>query len=254
MTDEDPTRLAAGPDSLMKSLIEDGRKELASPTQLAAVAAKLGPILGGGGGPGGGGPGPPHPGGAAATKIATTGLATKVGLAALGIATLATILRVMTAPEPAALPGASPAGSSSAEPRAYDPLAALPDPTTAPEDPSTLPPSDFPIPSGVPWHGTEAGVPPPLVTAAPTLGADLRLLTEAQQSLGAEPAKALSLCNEHAKRFPTSKFAQERETLAVVALVSLGRTEEAQKRADAFKTTYPDSPNIRRLERILSSP
>ena len=36
MTDEDPTRLAAGQDSLMKSLIEEGRKELASPTQLAA--------------------------------------------------------------------------------------------------------------------------------------------------------------------------------------------------------------------------
>ena len=29
---------------------------------------------------------------------------------------------------------------------------------------------------------------------------------------------------------------------------------DAQKRADAFKTAYPDSPNNRRLEQLLSSP
>jgi hypothetical protein len=185
-------------------------------------------------------------------SIATTGLATKVGIAALGIATLATILRVVTAPEATAIPGAPPVGSASAEPPPADPMSGLPDPTTAP-DPGTLPPLDFPIPSGMPWHGVEGGVPPAL-TAPPSIGADLRLLTEAQQSLGTDPTKALSLLNDHAKRFPTSKFAQERETLAVAALVTLGRTEDAQKRADAFKTTYPDSPNIRRLERILSSP
>jgi hypothetical protein len=191
------------------------------------------------------------------------GLATKLGIAALGVAVLATIIRVVAAPEAAPIPVATtPEGPASAEPAAPDPVNAPPGPTTpSPQpgapvpDPGVLPTRSWPEPSSF-VHRAEAGAAPSSfpMKGAQSLGPELRLLTEAQRTLQSDPAKALGLCDEHAKRFPASRFAQERDTLAITALMALGRTADARKRADAFKVAYPDSPNIPGIDSILSSP
>jgi hypothetical protein len=249
MSEQDPERLANGNDPLLKSLIEEGRKELASPAQLAAVAAKLGPILGGGGGPGGGGRGAARPGSAAAPNAAGMGLATKIGIAAVAVATAATVLRIVTIPQQAAaVPVASSEEAPLPVPSARDP-AAEPEPDPLPAF-SSMPVASATLPTATPRH-VEAGVRPPIGKATPSTGVEMRLLTSAQDAINTDPAKALALCEDHARRFPTGLLVEEREALAIQALIALGRVDEAKKRADAFYVKFPDSPLTRRIHGLM---
>jgi uncharacterized protein (DUF1800 family) len=56
---------------------------------------------------------------------------------------------------------------------------------------------------------------------------------------------------EHARRFPSSSLDQERELIAVTALVQLGRTAEAQRLARRFADQHPGSAYVGRIENIL---
>lgn len=56
-----------------------------------------------------------------------------------------------------------------------------------------------------------------------------------------EPARALERIRRHAKEFPNGILTEEREAIAINALVSLGRYPEATKRASAFRARYPQS-------------
>jgi hypothetical protein len=248
MSDRDPERLAKGNDALLKSLIEEGRKELASPAQLAAVAARLGPVLGGGGGPGGRGPGAARPGGVAAPKAAGMGLATKLGIAAVVVATAATVLRIVTVKQQEAAPVASSQEAPSPIPAARDP-AAEPEPDPLPVY-SSVPLPLATLPTVTPRH-VDGGTRPPPGKATPSTGLEMRLLTSAQDAMSTDPAKALALCEDHARRFPTGLLVEEREALAIQALLALGRTDDAKKRADAFYAKFPDSPLTRRIQGLM---
>jgi hypothetical protein len=48
-------------------------------------------------------------------------------------------------------------------------------------------------------------------------------------------------CDAHSRKFPTGQLAEERESLAIRALVLLGRRDEAASRATQFKARYPNS-------------
>jgi hypothetical protein len=52
---------------------------------------------------------------------------------------------------------------------------------------------------------------------------------------------ALTACDAHSRKFPSGQLAEERESLAIRALVLLGRRDEASVRATQFKARYPDS-------------
>src|SRR5262245_24230262 len=54
------------------------------------------------------------------------------------------------------------------------------------------------------------------------------MLGRAQVALGSNPAQALELTNAHAARFSGGNLAQEREVIAMGALVALGRCSLAQ--------------------------
>jgi outer membrane protein assembly factor BamD (BamD/ComL family) len=56
-----------------------------------------------------------------------------------------------------------------------------------------------------------------------------------------DPAAALEAAEQHARAYPTGILAQEREAMAIRALVMLGRTPEAQARTDLFRSRFPDS-------------
>jgi hypothetical protein len=83
--------------------------------------------------------------------------------------------------------------------------------------------------------------------------AETQLVTRAQDALRSNPSEALALCNDHAKRFPNGMLVQEREVIAIEALVKTGRTDEARRRADRFKARFPGSAAIRRIDVIVGN-
>jgi hypothetical protein len=258
MTDEDPERLASQTSDdpnlrSLRTLIEEGRNEVPSEEQLSGLAAKLGPVLGGGGGGSGGGSGLSHPPHAAAAASATgAGVAKVVGVVVLVAATGGTLWQVLAASHgdapiraiPTADPGRTPAQPGSAAPPEPAPVSDLPMgiPTVLP-----VPAASFPRPTlAHPIPTTSSGQP----TAAAQN--ELQLLKKAAEAMRDNPKLALSLCDQAAHAYPDGILAQERESLAIRALVALGRVDEARARADAFRAKYPASAHLRRIDQILS--
>jgi hypothetical protein len=92
-------------------------------------------------------------------------------------------------------------------------------------------------------------------TARPlTLSAERALLDDARGALAAgDAARALSRLDEHVRRFPKPRLAEEREALAIQALVLLKRYDEARERAAHFKATTPNSLFLPAIDTSLSS-
>jgi hypothetical protein len=85
-------------------------------------------------------------------------------------------------------------------------------------------------------------------------GEEYRLLRSARQALIENPALALHLTDVHARRFERGMLVQEREAIAVEALVRLGREGQARVRAHGFLAAYPSSPYRGRVEAALAQP
>jgi hypothetical protein len=81
---------------------------------------------------------------------------------------------------------------------------------------------------------------------------EFSLLERANRALAKSPALALSLADEHAKRFPASGMDQEREVIAITALVNLGQRSEAQKRAGRFSHAHAGSVYQGRIDKALT--
>jgi outer membrane protein assembly factor BamD (BamD/ComL family) len=80
------------------------------------------------------------------------------------------------------------------------------------------------------------------------------LLREAHDALRSSPARALAKAEEHARTFPRGLLAQEREVIAIDALVRLGRRPEAEARAARFAKAYPGSSHKTRIDALLAPP
>jgi hypothetical protein len=85
-------------------------------------------------------------------------------------------------------------------------------------------------------------------------GEEIALLARAHEALRGRPADSLALCREHEQRFASGHFAQEREAVAIEALVYLNRRAEAQRRLDAFRDRHPTSSHRAHLEELFSAP
>ncbi|WP_437631006.1 RNA polymerase sigma factor [Sorangium sp. So ce854] len=153
----------------------------------------------------------------------------------------------LTAPAPA-LPGLTAPAPASPAPAALapaSPASAAP----APASPAAPPPA--------PLASTPAAPAPPAMTAAtaavPPLDADLTLIQRAVAALGAgEAAEALDALDRHARSYPRSARAQQRETLAIQALDQSGRRAEAAARAARFRAAFPGSAYLPAIENALS--
>jgi hypothetical protein len=77
------------------------------------------------------------------------------------------------------------------------------------------------------------------------------LLRDARLALRQSPARALQLTDEHARLYPRGKLTQERELIAVSALVGLGRRTAALSRAANFERLYPSSPYRKQMGDLL---
>lgn len=231
-SDRPPLRLldpdASTPD-FVRSTLEAARADVPGAPRIERIARRL-PL---GAGPAGGGVPPP------ATPASTLSGALIGGL--LGVAVVAastlwqaaapappvTVSSAVVAPEaPRAEVDPSPRPATSAEPVPRMPVIARP-PVIAPVESATAAP-------------------------APSDGVtEIVLLQRAQDAVGGAPARALELLNEHLTRFPGGALSQEREVLAISALLRLGRTAEARTRAARFALAYPSSAHRRRIEALL---
>ena len=77
------------------------------------------------------------------------------------------------------------------------------------------------------------------------------MLERARASLGASPAGALAITEEHAARFPGGKLAVERELLAIDALRRLGRAGEARARGEALLSRARGGLYEERIRKLL---
>jgi hypothetical protein len=74
------------------------------------------------------------------------------------------------------------------------------------------------------------------------LAAERALLDIARTALGrGDGANALAACDDHARKFPRGALGEEREAIAVQALVLEHRGEDARTRAERFRKTHPRS-------------
>lgn len=80
---------------------------------------------------------------------------------------------------------------------------------------------------------------------------ELLLLERANASLVSRPQRTLSLAREHGQRFRRGVLVEEREMLAVQALIRLGRLDDARRRAEALRAAYPQTAYGERLTTLL---
>jgi hypothetical protein len=234
----DPIRLDLSDDApaLAVEALRLARRDAPDAARLAAIEAavlvKIAPPGGGGGGGGGGS------GGGSIAPMAKAGA---VAMAA-GAAVVAAVLASRSQPPPLAHETAPTVSAST------------PTASTQVPEPPTLSVDDLPAaPATVSAKRPE---PTPSASAAPDPAlnerAEVALLDRAQASLPARPADTLATCDEHARRFPSGTLVQEREVLAIDALLRLGRRDEAEARAARFRQAFPRSGHLRRVEALLS--
>ncbi len=233
MSEEEPKRLLESLEGgELRSLLEAGKSERPDDRQLLALAAKIG-AAGGLGGAGGAAAGTATAAKATAGAAVKVTLAMKIGAAvalasAVGVGAVV-VTRPNPGPPPAdthvALVAPPPSiGLSAPPPLVRDPLPSATTSATA-KPASTIAPAD---PEG-----------------------EVKLLASAQDALRSDPARALALCNEHARKYPGGNVAQEREVIAIEALMKMGNRPAAKARADRFNAAYPGSSHARRIARIL---
>ena len=127
-------------------------------------------------------------------------------------------------------------------------------------------PSAPPAPTrpAVPAAAASAPEPPPSAapvaphnSAAPSsssLAAERSLIDAGRSALGAgDAAKALTLFDEHARRYPRGQLGEEREALSIQTLAVLGRFDEARARAARFRQLNPHSLFLPAVDASLSS-
>jgi hypothetical protein len=96
----------------------------------------------------------------------------------------------------------------------------------------------------------------PASTPAADGGAlELALLERARSAVASgEFSTALGAIAEHQRRFPAGRLQEEREALRVKTLVALGRKDEARRVAERFRSRFPRSVLLPRIEAAIGPP
>jgi hypothetical protein len=109
--------------------------------------------------------------------------------------------------------------------------------------------------AAAPGQLAEALSPYPSASApTSTLTAEQSILDDARAELtSGDPNRALALVDDHAQRFPHPHLGEEREALAIQALVAAGRYDEARARAARFRAAAPHSLFLPAIDATLAS-
>lgn len=91
---------------------------------------------------------------------------------------------------------------------------------------------------------------------APTdikLEREMQMLAVAQRVLVDDPTRALKLARQGEQEFRGSMFSAERKQVSLLALVQLGRLDEARRLGRPFLRAYPNAPWSARLREALAT-
>lgn len=263
----DPPRMvddSESPESLRAALAA-ARDDLPDGARIAAIAARLGPLLGppgggGSGGDGGGEPAPSPPVDVSAIPGLVQGGFWKVALvvAACAGAIVATSVAFRPSSEVAPREGPSAETTSAAPARASTDTptsAAEPMPAPVPDTSASLPrPRREPpvrTPTEASRHEPPVVAPVVMTEPPPDPARELALIRDAQAALRSSPSRALELTEEHRRTFGSGPLSQEREVIAIDALVRMGSMDAARRRADGFRARYPSSAYVRRIDVLV---
>jgi hypothetical protein len=125
----------------------------------------------------------------------------------------------------------------------------------APDDPSIE--NVVPQPSPAPSPDSASAAPRPAAAPKQPRGSDdseaeTKLVVAAGAALVRDEAKAaLVLTRKHLAQFPNGGHAEERDRIAIEALVRLGGLDRARAAADRFFLRYPQSIYRSRIENLL---
>ena len=236
-SDPRPWLEEGAPSPELRSLLESARDDGPSPQQLSSLSAKLSPLL----------IAPAaavaaRQAGAAAGKTATVAAAAKTGLA---------VKVLVTAGAVAAVGGAFQAGRVYEDRVSPPKMIERPVVVVAPQAPAPAPAVPEPV---VELEPAPVPAPKPQVKpAAPRPEAEAAILEQAMGALkGGDAKKALSLCDRHARELGANGLlTQEREVIAIEALMKLGRAAEAKGRAEKFKKAFPTSTHLLKVEALV---
>jgi hypothetical protein len=88
---------------------------------------------------------------------------------------------------------------------------------------------------------------------ADTVDEEVALLSRAHAALRAgRPSETLSALSLHARRFPNSKMALDREATRILAICASGQKERARMEADRFLNAHPGSAFTSRLRNVCA--
>ncbi len=94
----------------------------------------------------------------------------------------------------------------------------------------------------------------PAPSSASSLPAERAILDSARNALAQnDGARAIELTDEHARRYAHPQLREEREAIAIQAMVLEGRYGEARERARRFRVASPDSLFLPVVEASLAS-
>jgi hypothetical protein len=87
-----------------------------------------------------------------------------------------------------------------------------------------------------------------------SLAEEVALLSQASADLHAgRPTAALTVLDEHQRKFPHGGLVQERTSARIQALCALGRMTDAQAELARFARTSPNSPHLARTRKACGS-
>ncbi len=280
--------LEEGASPLVRELLESSVLDEPAPSQLEALQARLAPLLGPGGpdgAPDGGGGGQPSasapssPSGIASgsSGAASAGAGAGAGAASVGAAGVAKVVAVAVVPAlimsavafqggrvyeraelasvanaQRAVATARPAASEATAPPEVVPRSM----ELARNDSSRAPPAVVAPrrePTNVKVMAAPVGSPAsPSGSASGSADGEVTLLQQAMARVNAGDARlALELIDEHARRFPDGRLAQEREVLAIQSLLASGDRAGAEARAELFRIKWRTSPHHVRIDAML---
>jgi hypothetical protein len=187
-----------------------------------------------------------------------------VGVAVVGVAGAMSLAPSGAAPP--VVPTAVPAGPATGVAVATGAPEVVPGPPPAvPDDPRPAPvapprralPTHQDGPAARPARSDEraedAGAAPRPLSHTDALALEMENLGQLRTLASSDPVAALALATEGQQRFPTGVFVEEREAIAVGALVRLGRAAEARARAEAFLAAHPRSAFAERLRALTGA-
>jgi hypothetical protein len=79
---------------------------------------------------------------------------------------------------------------------------------------------------------------------------EIELLRDARLALRSSPTLALGLTEQHSALYPRGTMVQERELIAISALVQLGRHAAVLSRAQRFQHDFPSSPYRKQIAQM----